>query len=120
MANKYANFSKAGNAPKNPNERKKFSRGKKTFKEIRIKPGIQDNDLTTKVKQINKFLEKGLKVRITLSIRGRQNKFKTEHLDVIFNKIKEGLVGGTMEGSTKAAGNNYMKWVNPASQKGKQ
>ena len=37
MSNKYAEFSKAGNAPTNPNERRKFRKGKKTFKEIKMR-----------------------------------------------------------------------------------
>jgi translation initiation factor IF-3 len=120
MANKYSEFSQAGNAPTNPNERKKFRKGKKSFKEVKMRPNIGDNDFSVKLKQIVKFLEKGLQVRITVSIRGRQNIFKAEHL-VLFDKIKEATQNiGNMAEGTKQAGSNYMRTINPVSQKKKR
>lgn len=48
------------------------------FKEIRLKPNIDDHDFETKVKQAVSFLKKKDKVRINLFFRGRQ----MEHLDL--------------------------------------
>lgn len=119
MANKYSEFSKAGNAPKNPNERKKFRKGKKNFKEVKMRPSIGENDFEVKMRQLIKFLEKGLQVRITVSIRGRQNIYKKDCL-ALFDKVAERIVGkGTMDGALKEAGSNYMRTVNPVSQKNK-
>lgn len=43
------------------------------LKEIRLTYTISDHDLETRVKQAEKFLQKGSRVRITLRLRGRQN-----------------------------------------------
>ncbi len=42
------------------------------IKEIKLRPKIDKNDLNTKKKQIEKFLEKGNKVKVTLSFKGRE------------------------------------------------
>jgi len=117
MSNKYSEHSKADSAPTNPNERKKFRKGKRTFKEIKMRPNIDKNDFNTKLKQIVKFLEKSLQVRITVSIRGRQNIFKAEGL-ALFDKISEATKDiGTMDSNVKQAGANYMRTINPISKK---
>lgn len=48
------------------------------FKEIRLKPNIDDHDYETKLKQVIGFLKKKDKVKINLFFRGRQ----MEHLDL--------------------------------------
>lgn len=48
------------------------------FKEIRLKPNIDEHDYETKVKQVITFLKKKDKVKINLFFRGRQ----MEHLDL--------------------------------------
>ncbi len=48
------------------------------FKEIRLKPNIDDHDFDTKVKQVVGFLKKKDKVRVNLFFRGRQ----MEHIDL--------------------------------------
>lgn len=48
------------------------------FKEIRLKPNIDDHDFDTKVKQVIGFLKKKDKVRVNLFFRGRQ----MEHIDL--------------------------------------
>lgn len=119
MSNKYVEFSKAGNAPTNPNERKKFRKGKKSFKEVKMRPNIDEADLQVKLKQIIKFLDKQLQVRLTLTIRGRQNQYKEECLE-LFNRVEREVVGlGTMNGGTKSVGSNHMRTINPVSQKKK-
>lgn len=48
------------------------------FKEIRLKPNIDEHDYETKLKQVIAFLKKKDKVKINLFFRGRQ----MEHLDL--------------------------------------
>lgn len=43
------------------------------LKEIRLTYTISDHDLETRVRQAEKFLQKGNRVRVTLRLRGRQN-----------------------------------------------
>ena len=42
------------------------------FKEIRLSPNIDTNDLNTKINAAKKFIEKGNKVKVTLRFRGRE------------------------------------------------
>ena len=41
-------------------------------KEIKLRPKIDKNDLIIKEKKIEKFLEKGNKVKVTMSFKGRE------------------------------------------------
>lgn len=58
-------------------EQKKFQEARKKqkviqIKEIKLRPGIGAHDLEIKLKSVNKFLEEGDKVKITLRFRGRE------------------------------------------------
>jgi translation initiation factor IF-3 len=41
-------------------------------KEIKLRPGIDDNDYNVKMRNMRKFLEEGDKVKVTLRFRGRE------------------------------------------------
>lgn len=41
-------------------------------KEIKLKPNINENDLTTKLRHAKEFLSKGNKVKVTCTFRGRE------------------------------------------------
>jgi translation initiation factor IF-3 len=56
-------------------------------KEIRFRPGIDDHDYEIKMKQIEKFLKKNDKVKITLRFKGRELGHKELGMKLI-NKIK--------------------------------
>jgi translation initiation factor IF-3 len=43
------------------------------LKEIRLSYNISDHDIETRVKQAEKFLQKGNRLRVTLRLKGRQN-----------------------------------------------
>ena len=43
-----------------------------TVKEVRLRPGIEENDINTKANQAMKFLKKGDKVKVELRFRGRE------------------------------------------------
>ncbi|MGL4911977.1 MAG: translation initiation factor IF-3 [Romboutsia sp.] len=43
-----------------------------TIKEVRLRPGIEENDLQTKANNAIKFLKKGDKVKVELRFRGRE------------------------------------------------
>jgi len=59
-------------------------------KEIKIRPKIDKNDLNTKKKQIAKFLEKGYKVKITLSFKGREIVHPELGMDIL-NRVIDDL-----------------------------
>ncbi|MBN2752306.1 MAG: translation initiation factor IF-3 [Rhodospirillaceae bacterium] len=42
------------------------------IKEIKVRPGIDDNDYNIKMRSVHRFLEEGDKVKVTLRFRGRE------------------------------------------------
>ena len=61
------------------------------MKEIQLKATIADNDLETKARAALKFLESGFKVKVVLTLRGRENTRK-EYSKGVFYRFLE-LVG---------------------------
>ena len=57
----------------------------KTFevKEVKLRPGIEDHDYDVKLKSIQRFLNDGDKVKITLRFRGREMAYHQRGLDVL-------------------------------------
>jgi translation initiation factor IF-3 len=56
-------------------ERKKARQNKQKtseLKEIQLKVNISDHDLQTKINNINKFIERGDKVKVTVRLKGRE------------------------------------------------
>ncbi|TCS96708.1 translation initiation factor 3 (bIF-3) [Hazenella coriacea] len=41
-------------------------------KEVRLSPSIEENDIKTKLKNVQKFLDKGDKVKLSIRFRGRE------------------------------------------------
>lgn len=58
----------------------------KNIKEVKLGLNISDHDLSHKLKQANKFIEKGLDVKFTLQVRGRSSKIFTS--EEILGKLK--------------------------------
>lgn len=83
------------------------------IKEIKLRPKIDRNDLNIKKKQIEKFLEKGNKVKITMSFKGRE----IMHSDLgmnILNSILEDLGDKTIvEQKPKLEGYNIVMLLDP-------
>ena len=50
------------------------------IKEIKVRPNIDDHDYDTKMKAMNKFIDNGDKVKVTLRFRGREMAY--QHLGV--------------------------------------
>jgi translation initiation factor IF-3 len=57
-------------------------------KEIRFMANISDHDLKTKIAAINKFLEKGNKVKISVRLKGREREMPQRAHDII-NRVIE-------------------------------
>ena len=57
------------------------------LKEIRITPNIDDHDLEFKIKNAQKFLEDGNKVRFTVRFRGREMNYLKQGEEVLNNII---------------------------------
>ena len=59
----------------------------KDLKSVRITPRAAENDLQIKIARVNKFIEEGHKVEISLFLRGREKRNK----DWAFKKMNEFL-----------------------------
>jgi translation initiation factor IF-3 len=57
----------------------------KTFevKEVKLRPGIEDNDYEVKLRSIHRFLKDGDKVKITLRFRGREMAYHQRGMDIL-------------------------------------
>lgn len=67
-------------------------------KEVQFRPGIDSHDFETKLKHIEKFLNKGAKVKCMLKFRGRENANKQigfEVMDRIIAMLDEEVVWDT-------------------------
>jgi translation initiation factor IF-3 len=62
------------------------------LKEVRLRPGTDDHDIDTKCKAIQRFLEDGDKVKVTIRFKGREMahpQLGKDALDRIANNLKD-------------------------------
>lgn len=59
------------------------------LKEIRLRPKIDDHDLAFKTKLVQKFIEEGDKVKVTLVFRGRELAHPQLGRDLLDNMVKQ-------------------------------
>jgi len=57
-------------------------------KEIKMRPGIDDNDYNIKMKKIRHFLEEGDKVKVTMRFRGRELSHQNLAMNIL-TKVKD-------------------------------
>lgn len=83
------------------------------IKEVRLRPGIGDNDLKTKANQAAKFLQKGDKVKVELRFRGRELGHKDIGREVMNNFIELLSEFGEPAKPPKFEGNNMVAIIDP-------
>ncbi|OPJ55763.1 translation initiation factor IF-3 [Alkalithermobacter paradoxus] len=82
-------------------------------KEIRLRPVIEEHDLTTKGNQAKKFLEKGDKVKVVVRFRGRELGHKDIGFQVV-NKFLEMIKdAGVPDKAPRLEGNNIVVILDP-------
>lgn len=85
-----------------------------TIKEVKFRPKIDDHDIETKLRQIQRFLEEGDKVRIFMQFRGRE----MAHLDLgkaLLDRVVKELQGkAEIEQSAKMEGKAMFLLLAPA------
>lgn len=84
------------------------------LKEIKIRPGIDDHDFETKMKQMHKFLEAGDKVKITLRFRGREMAHMDLGLQVLGRVKEEAADKARVESEAKVEGRQAVMILAPA------
>lgn len=58
------------------------------IKEIKMRPNIDDHDYDVKMRSVNKFIENGDKVKLTLRFRGREMAHQQLGMDVL-NRVRD-------------------------------
>jgi translation initiation factor IF-3 len=100
-------------------EQKKFQEARKKqkviqIKEIKLRPGIGQHDLEIKLRAIQKFLDEGDKVKITLRFRGREMAHQELGL-ALLTKVREQLADKIkVEHEPKAEGRQVIMVIAPA------
>ncbi|BAD04829.1 translation initiation factor IF3 [Onion yellows phytoplasma OY-M] len=100
------------------NQQKKLREAKKktqiiVLKEIRLNPTIDKNDLNTKIKQAQKFLKQGDKVKVSMRFRGRMiNNFQLG--ETVFKQVMQDLKNlSQIETPLKLQGNQLTAVLSP-------
>ena len=89
---------------KEKEQRKKQRESEIEQKEVRLRPGIQDNDVQTKVLAIKRFLADGKKVQLTLMYKHREITHKEEGMRVINQIVQSVAEEGIVELGPKFEG----------------
>ena len=91
-----------------------------TIKEVKLRPNIEQHDFDVKLKNAQRFIEEGNKVKVTVMFRGRELSHP-ELGTVILNKMSEAL-GDTVsvERTAKLEGKNMTMILSPKAQKTKK
>lgn len=84
-----------------------------TLKEIRLRPGIEENDLNTKANNAIKFLKKGDKVKVELRFRGRELGHKDIGKQVMLKFIDVVKEFGEPTKAPAFEGNNMVVIIDP-------
>jgi translation initiation factor IF-3 len=79
------------------------------LKEVQLRPNIEQNDLQTKLKHCQKFLDDGDKIKISMQFRGREMSYKDAGMEK-FKAIVEQIVamGAVVESEPKLMGNRII------------
>lgn len=83
------------------------------IKEVRLRPGIEANDLNTKANQAIKFLKKGDKVKVELRFRGRELGHKDIGKEVMLKFIDIVKEFGEPTKAPTFEGNNMVVMIDP-------
>jgi translation initiation factor IF-3 len=104
---------------KKEKESKKASHQVKV-KEIKLKPNIDEHDLQTKIKHLREFLQKGNKVRITCTFRGREMLYLATGEKLLERIYEESKDLSVVESPTKTLGRTMSLSLAPQAQGGKK
>lgn len=101
-------------------ESKKQKSGKSStvkVKEIKLRPAIDVHDFMTKIRNAEKFLFHGNKLKITLMMRGREMEYKDLAFETIKRAINELSQVGHADSEPRLMGRNISATMSPLPQK---
>ena len=88
-----------------------------TIKEVKLRPNIEQHDFEVKLKNAQRFIEEGNKVKVTIMFRGRElshPELGSEVLDRLAKALEEVV---TVERAAKLEGKNMTMILSPKAQK---
>lgn len=85
-------------------------------KEIRMSPGIGDNDINTKLKNGMKFLNDGDRLKVTVRFRGRQMAHTEIGKQLLMDFAEKCSEVGNLDKEPKLEGRNMSMFLTPKSQ----
>ena len=83
------------------------------IKEVKLRVRIEQHDFMVKLRRAEHFLDKGYKVKLTLSFRGRENEHKNLGFDVIKRTVDDLEHIGTPDSEARLAGRSVTIIVSP-------
>ena len=91
---------------------------KKTqVKEVKFRPGTEENDYKIKLKKITKFLDEGDKAKITMRFRGREMAHQNIGFELL-KRVEEDLTGiGAVEQAPLSEGRQLVMLLSPSKTK---
>lgn len=99
-------------------KRQKSSKASSTkVKEIKIRPKIERHDYETKIRNAERFLYAGNKLKITMMLRGREMEFKQNAFDVVKRAILDLSHMGHADSEPRLMGRNITVTMSPVPQK---
>ena len=88
-----------------------------SVKEIKFRPNVGDHDYQTKVNHVRKFLEKGHKVKVSLTFRGRENAHRELGFAVVERVLKDCEEISSVDMAPKRVGRMIVSMLSPRSAK---
>ena len=82
-------------------------------KEIKMRPGIDDNDYNIKMKKVREFIDEGDKVKVTMRFRGREMAHQHLGMDVLTKVRDEVLDLGKVEQMPRLEGRQMVMVMAP-------
>ncbi len=88
------------------------------LKEVQLSMTIDTHDLQTKAKHANRFLTGGDKVKIVLRMKGRQQAYAKNGIEIVKNFFEMCSENGTVDKAPEIMGKNIVLIVSPKNKKG--
>ena len=86
------------------------------LKEIKMRPTTENHDFMTKLRNAEKFLFAGNKLKVTLTMRGREMEYKDQAFENVKRCIEELSHVGTKDSEPRLAGRNITVTISPLPQ----
>lgn len=90
-------------------QKKKQQKPKRVkLKEVKVRPGTEENDYQVKMRQVIRFLEAGNKVKVTMRFRGRELWHRELAVEMFKRMEADLIVHGAVEQQVKLEGRQMM------------